>query len=199
MLAAMTAAQPDKIPHLELPDGTEIPTAPARAKLTAVLTPERMRTVAPLVAALGVGLFLGIRLGQHLAKLGTTPLASTADAGAGADVIPGWTPRGRSFTPDFEPHNEVPAPYEGPSIVVQPQHARTAVPCVECAQRTRAAHEANLAALRTHPLDPATAIFQGLTPEDQAALEARLAEAQAPAGEELITVGQAPPIHDVPA
>lgn len=175
--AAATGPNAPEI-KLELPAGADAPgPAPApspRARVSAVLTPERVKFLTPIALALAAGLFLGIRLGQHLRGLG------------GADAVPG---------------SPGPAPYDGPQIVVEPQHAAD---CAECAQRATRSHVANQEALRQHPLEPGTVLFDQLSPEERAQVEIRLAQMAAgtapvgPDGEAIITVGTAPPIHDVP-
>jgi hypothetical protein len=73
---------------------------------------------------------------------------------------------------------------------------RKAAPGAECDQRSAAAHAANEAALRSHPLEQTEDIYAGLTAEERAYVDAQLRGA-IPVGP-VIGVGEAPPIHDLP-
>lgn len=76
-------------------------------------------------------------------------------------------------------------------------HARQA-PCHECEQRAKAAHAANEKALADNPLPPNHDLFAHLSEEDKARVLEALREQQPGEPSPLITVGNAPPIVDLP-
>lgn len=135
---------------------------------------------APLFLAFAGGIFLGIRLGQHLGGLRSGKVSETPSP---------------------------PAAPAGPVTVVHRN-------CAECDQRTRAAHEANLRALQEQPLTGGNStpgiptdvpqrvadLLAGLSPTERAYVEEQLDRARRGIGpdEPLITVGDAPPIGDLP-
>jgi hypothetical protein len=150
---------PDKAPSASAGEGS--------GGLRSVLTPERVRVIAPIGAALVLGILLGVRVSQHLSRMGTP----------------------------------APAPEPEATISVFPRQAD----CAECAQRAERAHEANVQAVKEHPLvPPSSPLLESLSEEERAYVAMQLAaEAAKHAprtvdGEPLITVGMAPPIHDVP-